>query len=65
MADELLETIQDNASAPAEATDEAGSMKQHTLRDQIALHKHVAAAKVAANPVRALRMVKIVPGGSV
>lgn len=65
MADEFLETIQDNAQAPGEAHDDAGGMKQHSLRDQITLHKHVAAAKASANPVRALRMIKIVPGGSV
>jgi hypothetical protein len=64
MADELLDQIEDNASAPAKASDDAGSMEQHSLRDQIAFHKYRAAAGIT-DPRKALLRFKIANGGAV
>ncbi len=36
MADQLDQTIRDNAQGPSKASGESGSMEQHKLADQIA-----------------------------
>jgi len=42
MATDLSQNIADNASGPAEASGDSGSMKQHSLRDQIEADRYLA-----------------------
>ena len=35
MAEDLTNTIQDNASGPRRATGDSGSVEQHAIKDQI------------------------------
>ncbi len=41
MAKELTETIEENAQGPAEVTGDSGSMKQHSLKDQIEADRYL------------------------
>lgn len=41
MADDLQDEIRKNASGPAKASGDAGSVEQHKLKDQIAADKHL------------------------
>ena len=66
MADDLKDTIRDNASGPKRASGDAGSVDQHALADQIAADKYLAGKDAAAkNPAKGFTRVKIVPPGSV
>ncbi|WP_436717404.1 hypothetical protein U8335_11110 [Roseiconus lacunae] len=61
VADDLQDEIRENASGPAKASGDAGSVEQHKLTDQIAADKHLAAKSAVAKPHRGLRFNKIVP----
>ena len=65
MADEIADAILENAQGPRKATGDLGSMEQHSLPDQIAADKHVANQAAAAAPHLRLRIVKLVPPGTV
>lgn len=66
MAEDLKDTIRDNASGPAKATGDLGSHEQHSLPDQIAADKHLGAASaVASRKTRGIRFNKLVPPGAV
>ncbi len=67
MSDEtqLDDAILENALGPAEARDDAGSMRQHDLRSQIALAEHLAKQGAAASRRLPIRMGRIRPGGSI
>ena len=41
MADDLTQTISENAQGPAKASGDAGSMEQHSLPDQIAADRYL------------------------
>ena len=60
----LEETIADNAKAPAKASGDAGSVEQHSLSDQIAAAKFVAAKDATNKKHRGLRFNKLVPPGA-
>jgi len=64
MADDLDDTIRDNAAGPAKASGDAGSMEQHKLADQIEADRYLAAKKAAAQKGRGLRFSKLVPPGA-
>ena len=61
MADDLRDEIRDNASGPAKASGDAGSIEQHNLTDQIAADKHLSGKDAVRKPHRGLRFNKIVP----
>ena len=64
MADELDQTIRENAQGPAEARGDAVSMRQHSLPDQIAADKHLASKTArAVHPAKAFTRVRLVPPG--
>ncbi|MEX0715724.1 MAG: hypothetical protein WD066_04020 [Planctomycetaceae bacterium] len=63
MADDLEDTIRQNAQAPASASMDGASAAQHPLRDQIEADRHLAARKAAKSPTFGLRIGKIVPPG--
>jgi hypothetical protein len=66
MADDLKDTIQQNAQGPRQASVDGVSTQQHSLADQIAADKYLAAKRAAAiNPAKAFTRVKIVPPGTV
>lgn len=66
MAEQSLEqTIRDNASGPAKATGDSGSIEQHNLKDQIAAEKFLASKKAAKKGLGGLRITKLVPPGTV
>ena len=66
VADDLKDTIQQNAQGPRQASVDGVSVQQHSLPDQIAADKYLAAKKAAAtNPAKAFTRVKIVPPGAV
>jgi hypothetical protein len=63
MADDLTNAIKENATAPAEASVDGQSVKQHPLRDQIEADRYVA-SKAAARKRLGMRMTKVVPPGA-
>lgn len=51
MADDLKDEIRENASGPAKASGDAGSVEQHKLSEQIAADKHLASKDGVGKPV--------------
>ena len=64
MADDLDQTIRDNADGPAKAAGDSGSMEQHKLSEQIAADRYLASKQAAKSTRLGLRITKIVPPGS-
>ena len=64
MADELDETIFENAQGPESASADGVSTKQHTLSDQIEADKYLAEKEARRDPARAFTRMKIVPPGT-
>jgi hypothetical protein len=64
MADDLDDTIRDNAQGPAKAAGDAGSVEQHKLPDQIAADRYLSAKDAAKSKRRGLRFNKLVPPGA-
>lgn len=64
MADDLEQTIRENADGPAKASGDSGSMEQHKLSDQIAADRYLASKQAAKSKRLGLRFTKIVPPGA-
>jgi hypothetical protein len=64
MADELDDTIRQNAQGPAKASGDSGSMEQHKLPDQIAADKYLASKTAAKSKRRGLTFNQFVPPGA-
>ncbi len=65
MADELDQTIRENAQGPAEARGDAISMRQHSLADQIAADRYLASKTARAlHPAKAFSRVRLIPPGA-
>ncbi len=64
MADDLDETIEQNAKGPAKASGDAGSVEQHPLPDQIEADRYLASKEAAKSKKRGLRFNKLVPPGA-
>jgi hypothetical protein len=65
MADDLEDTIEQNAKGPAKASGDAGSVEQHPLPDQIEVDRYLASKDAAKSKQRGLRFNKLVlPGVS-
>lgn len=64
MADDLDDTIRDNAAGPAKASGDAGSVEQHSLRDQIEADRYLNSKQAAKNNNCGLRFSKLVPPGT-
>ncbi len=64
MADDLKDTIRDNAQGPAKAAGDAGSVEQHKLSDQIEADRYLAAKEAAKAKRRGLIFNKLVPPGA-
>jgi hypothetical protein len=65
MAENLDETIRENAKGPAKASGDAGSVEQHALKDQIEADRYLASKDAAKSKRRGLIFNKIVPPGAV
>jgi len=64
VAETLDDQIQQNASGPAKASGDAGSVEQHKLSEQIAASKHLASKDAVTKRSRGLRFNKLVPPGA-
>jgi len=64
MADDIEQSLRDNAQGPAEARDDAGGMKQHNLRDQIEVDRYLNSKKAARAKNRGVHISKLVPPGA-
>ena len=64
MADDLKDTIRDNAQGPAKAAGDSGSVEQHKLSDQIEADRYLAAKEAAKAKRRGLIFNKLVPPGA-
>ena len=64
MANDLEQTIRDNAAGPAKATGDTGSVEQHKLKDQIEADRYLA-SKEASKKGLGMRMTKVIPPGAV
>ncbi|NQU20431.1 MAG: hypothetical protein HQ567_04045 [Candidatus Nealsonbacteria bacterium] len=65
MVDDLADTIKENAAGPKRASDDAGSVEQHPLKDQIEADKYLAAKKATQLKGLGIKLAKISPGGTV
>jgi hypothetical protein len=66
MTDNALEnTIEENATAPAEVSVDGQHVKQHSLKDQIAVDRYLASKKAAQSKGLGVKIFKINPGGTV
>ena len=64
MADDLEDTIRQNAQGPAKAAGDAGSVEQHKLSEQIETDKYLASKEAAKSKRRGLIFNKLVPPGA-
>ncbi len=61
MAEELDNTIDQNAKAPAKASGDSGSMEQHPLPDQIAADRYLASKKASRRKGLGVKLIKLAP----
>jgi len=64
MADDLDETILENAQGPAKASGDSGSMEQHSLPDQIAADRYLESKKATRRKGLGIALKKLVPPGT-
>ena len=64
MADELEDTILQNAQGPAEASGDAGSVRQHSLTEQIEADRYLAGKKAVQKKGLGILLKKLVPPGT-
>ncbi|WP_460182242.1 hypothetical protein [Thermopirellula anaerolimosa] len=65
VADNLDDTIRQNAQGPAKVAGDAGSVEQHPLPDQVAAARYLQSAEAVQRKHRGLRFGKFVPPGTV
>ena len=64
MTKELTETIEENAQGPAEVSGDSGSMKQHSLKDQIEADRYLNSKQASRASGLGVRVSKLVPPGA-
>ena len=64
MADELEDTIRENAQGPAKAAGDSSSLEQHKLSEQIAVDRYLNSKQAAKSKTRGLNLAKFVPPGA-
>ena len=64
VAENLDNTIRENAAGPKKATGDSGSIEQHALADQIAADKHLASKEAASGKGLGIRRIKLSPPGT-
>ena len=65
MADEIENSIIENAQGPAKAAGDSGSMEQHSLPDQIAADRYLESKKAARRKGLGIGLKKLVPPGTI
>jgi hypothetical protein len=65
MADDLKNSILENAQNPAKVTGDAGSVEQHRLSEQIAADKYLASKTATQSKGLGLKFTKLSPPGAV
>lgn len=60
----LEQAIRDNAAGPKRAQGDAGSVEQHSLKDQIEADRYISSKEVASNPAKAVQFTRLVPPGA-
>jgi hypothetical protein len=58
------QAIEQNAQGPKKAQGDAGSIEQHSLPDQIAADRYLAAKRAVRSRGKGLRISKLVPPGA-
>ena len=64
MAEDLDNTIRENASGPKAAGGDSGSMEQHSLSDQIEADRYLNSKQAVKSKRLGIRMTKLVPPGA-
>jgi hypothetical protein len=64
MAEDLSSKVAENVTKPASASNDSGSMEQHTLRDQIEALKFFENRKAISGKNRGILFSKCVPPGA-
>lgn len=65
MAEQLDNSIKENAAGPRRASGDSGSVEQHSLQDQIAADKHLESKKASRAKGLGIKLVKVSPGGTI
>jgi len=65
MAEELDNSIKENAAGPRKASGDSGSVEQHGLADQIAADKYLESKKASRSKGLGIKLAKVSPGGTV
>ena len=60
----LRDAIRDNAMGPKKVTGDAGSVEQHSLKDQIEAERFLASKEAMKRPGLGIRLTKLVPDGT-
>lgn len=60
----LDDAIRDNAGGPKRASGDAGSVEQHSLKDQIEADRYLNSKNAAKNKNLGIRITKLVPPGT-
>ena len=64
MAEDLDNTIRENAAGPKRAAGDSGSVEQHGLTEQIEADRYLASKEAAKSKGLGIRMTKLVPPGA-
>lgn len=64
MGDDLKDAIQENATGPKKAQGDAGSVEQHSLPDQIAADRYLAAKRAVRSRGKGIVISKLIPPGA-
>jgi hypothetical protein len=64
VADDLEDTIRENAQGPAKATGDSGSMEQHPLPEQVAADRYLQSKKATRRKGLGIGLKKLVPPGT-
>jgi hypothetical protein len=64
VADNLDESIRENATSPAKVTGDQGSVEQHSLKDQIEADRYLASKQAVQSKGFGVRFGKLVPPGT-
>ena len=64
MAEDLEQTIRENAAGPKRAQGDSGSVEQHPLPDQVVADRYLVSKEAVKKPSKGLRFTKLVPPGT-
>ena len=62
---EKIDAIRENMTGPKRVTGDAGSVEQHSLKDQIEAERFLASKEATKRPGLGIRLTKLAPDGTV